>query len=356
MTVTSDLRANLVPSTAPIRAAARALERAERKLVLVVDADGRLVGTVSDGDIRRALLRMIPITAPVTKVMNASPVVLRPGQDIRPVVQEMAAKLIRDLPLVDDQGRVVDLRSIEAPGRLSGRPNTVVIMAGGKGTRLAHLTQTCPKPMLKVGDKPLLETIIERFRAQGFSNFCISLNYLGDMISDHFGDGGPWDVNISYVREDEPRGTAGSLSLIRERPSDPVIVLNGDILTQMDFGALVSFHQEHGAAATVCLREYRFQVPYATVELDGARIQRLLEKPIQTYLVNAGVYCLDPEVLDLVPAEGRVDMPDLLNELMERGCPVGSFPIHEYWLDIGQMQDFHLAQSDYQRLFVAADD
>jgi NDP-sugar pyrophosphorylase family protein len=229
-------------------------------------------------------------------------------------------------------------------------------MAGGKGTRLAHLTQTCPKPMLKVGDKPLLETIIERFRAQGFSNFCISLNYLGDMISDHFGDGGPWDVKITYVREDEPRGTAGALSLLENRPVDPIIVLNGDILTRMDFGALLAFHREHEAAATVCLREYRFQVPYATVELDGPRIQRLLEKPVQSYLVNAGVYCLDPEVLGLVPREGRVDMPDLLNALMEQGRPVGSFPIHEYWLDIGQMQDFHTAQTDYRRLFMGGAD
>jgi dTDP-glucose pyrophosphorylase len=347
----TDLSQNTVRDTAPITEAARALELAERKLVLVVDEAGRLVGTVSDGDIRRGLLRMIPITAPVTKVMNAAFVALRPGQDVRPVVQEMASKLIRHLPVVDEEGRVVDLEDIENPTRIAGRQNLVVIMAGGKGTRLAQLTQTCPKPMLKVGDKPLLETIIERFRAQGYHNFCISLNYLGDMISDYFGDGAGWDVNISYLRETEPRGTAGALSLIPGRPAEPMIVLNGDILTQMDFGALVAFHQEYRAAATVCLREYRFQVPYATVELEGPRIQRLLEKPIQSYLVNAGVYCLDPEVLDLVPDGGRVDMPDLLNALMREGHPVGSFPIHEYWLDIGQMQDFQTAQTDYERLF-----
>jgi len=352
----ADLRSNIVLHSAPITEAAKALDRSPRKLVLVVDDDGRLVGTVSDGDIRRALLRLIPIDAPVTQIMNASPVVLHPGEDVRPIIKEMNSRLIRHLPVVDERGRLVDLEDIGHPSRIAGRPNTVVIMAGGKGTRLAQLTKECPKPMLKVGDKPLLETIIERLKAQGFYNFCISLNYLGEIISDHFGDGSQWDVNIRYVRETEPRGTAGALALIPAPPDEPLVILNGDILTQMDFGALLAFHEEHGASATVCLREYQFQVPYATVELDGARINRLLEKPVQSFLVNAGVYCLNPDVLAVVPRDRAVDMPDLLNTLLSEGRTVGSFPIHEYWLDIGQMQDFQTAQSDYERLFIGGRD
>ena len=354
MATMPELADNLVLETASITDAVKRLDSAPLKLVVVVDDHGRLLGTISDGDVRRGLLRGLDLSGPVGEIMNRSPVSWRPGDDRAAALAEMRVRLVRILPVLDEDGRLVELEEVDDSPAGSERPNLVVIMAGGRGSRLSPLTEDCPKPMLKVGDRPILQTIIEQLRAQGFRRFCLSLNYMADVVSDHFGDGERFGVEISYVHESEPKGTAGALSLLREKPEHPIIVLNGDLLTQLDFGQLLAFHAEHQAAATVCLRQYEFQVPYGAVDVDGLNIAGIREKPVFRCFVAAGIYCFDPEVLELVPRDGKVDMPELISGMLEQGRAIRSFPIHEYWLDIGRMPDFQAAQSDYGRIFVEA--
>ena len=354
MAVMPELADNLAPATATITDAVKRLDSAALKLVVVVDDQRRLLGTISDGDVRRGLLRGVDLSGPVSEIMNRSPVSWRPGEDRAAALTEMRARLVRILPVLDEDGRLVELEEVGDKAADGERPNLVVIMAGGRGSRLAPLTEDCPKPMLKVGDKPILQTIIEQLRAQGFRRFCVSLNYMAEVVTDHFGDGERWGVDISYVHETEPKGTAGALSLLREKPEHPIIVLNGDLLTQLDFGQLLAFHAEQQSTATVCLRQYEFQVPYGAVEVDGLNISGIREKPVFRCFVAAGIYCFDPEVLSLVSPDGKVDMPELISAMLAEGRAIRSFPIHEYWLDIGRMPDFQAAQSDYGRLFLEA--
>ncbi len=345
-----DFAENLLGPEAPLLEAIARLDAIRRKLIVVVDADRRLVGSITDGDIRRGLLRGLSMDAPVRQVMNASPVSLRiDGADVASL-RRLEERGVTLAPLLDQTGRVVGLYP-DTVGAPRARDNLVVIMAGGRGVRLAPLTQTCPKPMLKVAGRPLLETIIERLRAQGFGRFRLAVNYLAEMIEDHFGDGSGMGVEIDYLREDHPRGTAGALSLVRDPITSPMLVMNGDVLTRMAFGGLIDFHEEHDARATLCLREHQFQAPHGVAEVDGVRMTALREKPTFRWLANAGVYCLDGSVLSRIPSHGPYDMPELLAGLASDGEMVGAYPIHEYWLDIGRPPDFENAQTDFGVVF-----
>lgn len=344
--------ANILSADTPLIEAMRQLNDVRYKILFVTDERKHLQGTLTDGDIRRALLRSPPLTLPVREAMNTAPIVARVAEDRERLAPVLREKLIRYLPRVDADGILMGLYDIldEHDDEVIVRPNMVLLMAGGLGTRLAPLTATCPKPMLSVGGQPILETIIRNCAAQGLRRFCVSLNYMADVITDYFGTGERWGVEIEYLRETERSGTAGALSLLRERPSHPFVVMNGDVLTQIDFRSLLSFHTEHGASATMCVREYDMQVPYGTVEVEGVDTVSLQEKPVFRFFVNAGIYCLDPVVLDYVHP-GWLDMPDLLNRLMAEKRRVTSFPIHEYWLDIGRLDDYERAQTDYKTLF-----
>jgi dTDP-glucose pyrophosphorylase len=345
-----DLSANLVGADTPMLTAVERLDAVRRKLLVVVDDEGRLLGTVSDGDIRRGLLRRLPMDTAIREVMNADPVSLKVGGAERTALRRLAERGVTLAPLVDARGRVVGLYP-DALAVSAARDNLVVIMAGGRGARLAPLTQSCPKPMLKVAGRPLLQTIIERLQAQGFGRFRLAVNYLAEVIEDHFGDGSAMGAEIRYLREDHPRGTAGALSLLDEPLDAPLLVMNGDVLTRVAFGDLIDFHLEHDAQATLCVREHNFQSPHGVAETEGPRLLSLREKPTFRWLANAGIYCLDPGVLDRMPTEGSFDMPELLTALVADGATVGAFPIHEYWLDIGRPPDFELAQSDFKALF-----
>jgi NDP-sugar pyrophosphorylase family protein len=224
-------------------------------------------------------------------------------------------------------------------------------MAGGLGTRLRPLTDDIPKPLLKVGNKPILETIIRNFAEHGFVNITISLNYKGDMIKDYFGDGSDFGVNIDYVEENKRLGTAGALSLLKENPHEPFFVMNGDLLTDVNFSHLLDFHSFGNSTATMCVREYEYQVPYGVIQTKDSDITSIVEKPIQKFFVNAGIYVLSPSVFNDIPENEFFDMPTLFNILIEKQKKVSSFPIHEYWLDIGRMSDFEQAQSEYFRIF-----
>jgi NDP-sugar pyrophosphorylase family protein len=227
----------------------------------------------------------------------------------------------------------------------------VVLMAGGMGTRLHPLTQQHPKPLLKVGEKPIIQTIIENFVTQGFSQFRICINYLGEKIKAFCGDGSHWDVQIEYIEEDKRLGTAGALSLLPQRPEKPFFVMNGDVLTKVDFVRLLRFHEKQQNLATMCIREYRYQIPYGVVKLERHRIVELKEKPVEYYNINAGVYLLEPVVLDYIPQNKYFDMTHLFELMMEKNLQVGSFPLREYWMDVGRKEDFDQADIDYAGQF-----
>jgi NDP-sugar pyrophosphorylase family protein len=264
----------------------------------------------------------------------------------------MNAYWIHQLPIVDPDGAVVGL--VTRDMLMSGtrqRDNWVVLMAGGRGTRLRPLTETTPKPMLKVGSRPILESIIRRYLEAGFYRFLISVNYRAEQIKDFFGDGGRWNCEIRYLDEPDALGTAGALGLLPERPADPFFVMNGDVLTAVNFQSLLDFHLSTGSAATMCVREYDLTIPFGVVQVDHHRILGIEEKPSHKFFINAGIYVLDPAALAFVAPGRHLDMPSLFQALIRAGHPANAFPIREYWMDVGRMEDFVRAQEEFCTTF-----
>jgi dTDP-glucose pyrophosphorylase len=330
-----------------IREAIAAIDAGGMQIVFVVDEAGRLLGTVSDGDVRRAILRGVSLESPATEIMNPQPLVARPDGDRDLLIANMRASQIHRVPVVDAEGRMIGLEVFDKLLRPALRDNVVVLMAGGRGTRLQPLTNERPKPMLMVGDRPILETILLNFIEHGFHRFYISVNYKADMVKEHFGTGSRWGIDISYLEETSEMGTAGCLTLLPEAPVQPILVMNGDLLTRVNFQVLIDFHQSHGAEATMCVREYDFQVPYGVVKLDRDRFVGIEEKPVSRFFVSAGIYVLEPPALRLIPRNARFDMPDLFNELVNSRRDTVVFPVREYWLDIGRHADLEKAAADF---------
>ncbi|MDO6579736.1 nucleotidyltransferase family protein [Photobacterium sp. 2_MG-2023] len=322
------------------------------RVALVVDEESKLLGIVTDGDIRRALLNNQSLNDCVSSVMNISPCTARFGATKKELIQLMESRDILSVPILDDSLYVVGLETLHSALSRPKYNNPVFIMAGGFGTRLRPLTDDCPKPMLKVGDKPILETLIRGFIKSGFENFYISTHYMPEVIQAYFGDGSSLGVNITYVHEDAPLGTGGALGLLPDDiPADlPLIMMNGDVLTNVDYQRLLEFHNENEADATMCVREYDYQIPYGVINGDGNRITSMIEKPTHRFFVNAGIYVISPRVIHSVPKNYNIDMPTLLEQHMKEREKVLMFPIHEYWLDIGRMDDFKRAQSDIHSL------
>lgn len=347
----SNWKQTLVTAGTSLREAIHILDSGAMQIVLVVDDDHKLLGTVTDGDIRRGILKGISLDEPASKIMNSSPTVVRPGDERQLILTMMQHKQLHHIPVVDESGRLVGLEMLDEIIQRRLRDNPVVLMAGGLGSRLQPLTDNCPKPMLQVGNKPLLETILENFIEYGFHKFYISLNYMGQVIKDYFGNGSRWDVEIAYLEEDRKLGTAGALSLLPEKPTSPLLVMNGDVLTKVNFRQLLEFHLEHRAQATMCVREYDFQVPYGVVKMERQRITGIDEKPVQRFFVNAGIYVLDPAVMDVIPRDAYYDMPTLFEKLIQRGDETSAFPVREYWLDIGQLADYDRANGEFKQVF-----
>ncbi|MFV8450546.1 nucleotidyltransferase family protein [Vibrio campbellii] len=341
----------LLEPSATILEALEIINKEALRVALVVDNEQHLVGVVTDGDIRRGLLRNLPLTDPIAMVMNTSPTTADVNAEREVLIDLMESKGILSVPLIEND-RVVGLETLQGALCKPRYENPVFIMAGGFGTRLKPLTDTCPKPMLKVGGKPILETLIRNFIKAGFQNFYISTHYMPEQIENYFGDGTDLGVNITYVHEDEPLGTGGALGLL---PDDlpkglPLIMMNGDVLTKVDFQRLLAFHNENQADATMCVREYDYQIPYGVINGEGNKITSMVEKPIQRFFVNAGIYVVSPQVINSVPQNHKIDMPTLLEQHMEQRNNILMFPIHEYWLDIGRMDDFNRAQADIHSL------
>ncbi len=339
-----------VPASASIHEVMQVIDKGVVQIALVVDENEHLLGTVTDGDIRRAILHGNGLDTEIAEFMNATPLTGLFDEHPSAWQRTMARHGLRHLPLLDSQGRIIRL-TVLVPPKEPQRENIIVLMAGGLGSRLRPLTDNTPKPLLEIGGKPILETIIESFISQGFYRFRLCINYKGDMIRQHFDNGERWNIEIEYIEEKERMGTAGALSLLNESPDAPIFIMNGDLLTKVDFVRLLAFHQQQRNIATMCVREHRQQVPYGVVKLDEHRIVELKEKPIQYSFVNAGVYVLEPETIKQIPAKQFFDMPDLINKLLEQKLAVGSFPLREYWMDVGRLEDFEQAHIDYSKQF-----
>jgi dTDP-glucose pyrophosphorylase len=335
----------LVTPDTTLEVAVATLDKAGARIVVVVDEQRRLLGTLTDGDVRRALLKHLPLTEPVGNVMWKTPVVAGPDWSRERMRAIMENRRLLQMPIVDIQGVIVGLETLHDVLDERQFDNPVFLMAGGFGTRLYPLTENCPKPMLKVGGKPILELILESFVDAGFHRFYISTHYLPEMIRDHFGDGSHWGVSITYIHEEEPLGTGGALGLL---PKDdiqlPMFLMNGDLLTRVDYRGLLEFHTQQNSIATMCVREYKHQIPYGVVQAEDGRVVSMVEKPVQKSFINAGIYLVRPELLHSIRPNTRVDMPTILEKAIQNQQAVSIFPVHEYWLDIGRMEDFQRAQ------------
>jgi dTDP-glucose pyrophosphorylase len=338
-----------VRSTDTLRHVMERLNVTLRGIVLVVDDDRRLLGTVVDGDIRRALLANLPLDSAVAELLRQKgpiPSVQAPEKAASgELIALMHDRHVHQLPLVDADGRLQDLVTMDDLLPDEVLPLNAVIMAGGVGARLRPLTEELPKPMLPVGGRPLLELIVQSLRQAGIRRVNVTTHYKPEAIKDHFGDGDGIGVELNYLTEDRPLGTAGALGLM-ERPQETLLVMNGDILTDVDFRAMLAFHRESRAVLTMAVRKYEIAIPYGVVESEGERVQRLVEKPHVGLFVNAGIYLLEPEAHAFIPDGERFDMTDLIRRLIDAGKAVTSFPVHEYWLDIGQPTDYARAQED----------
>lgn len=341
----------LIQKDVTIHDTLRIIDSSAMQIALVVDEEKHLLGTVTDGDIRRGILKGIQLDDPVKSIMNPHPTVAKSYERRDIVLAVMKLKRLNHIPVLDDDGCVINVETLQDLLQTDTKDNIVVLMAGGLGTRLRPLTNECPKPLLKVGGKPVLETILENFMEYGFKKFYLSVNYKADMVKEYFGNGDRWGIEIHYIHEDKQLGTAGALSLLPEQTKHPLFVMNGDLLTKVNFQQLLDFHSVHQAQATMCVREYQFQVPYGVVKLEQNRLTGIDEKPVQRFFVNAGIYVLDPRSLELIPKNEFFDMPNLFKKIFDQGAETTAFPIREYWMDIGQLNDYERANLEFNEVF-----
>lgn len=341
----------LVGPKASLHHALEVIEKVGCQIALVVDADERLLGTLSDGDVRRALLKGHGLTDSVTVAMHSTPTCALPDEDHLQVLARMRQLGVHQIPVVTSGGIVVGLKVVDDYLLAPPRENWVVIMAGGLGSRLAELTRDTPKPMLKVGSRPLLETIVRNYADQGFRRFYIAVNFKAEQILAHFGDGSAFGVEIRYLHEKQRLGTAGALSLIPERPQHPILVTNADLLTKEDYGNMMDQHVEAQADATMALRDFEMRVPFGVVRSNNGRIEAIEEKPVQRFVISAGTCILSPSVLDLVPEGVFYDMPTLFETVISSGMKARGHSVNGYWLDIGHLPDYERANVDFSEVF-----
>lgn len=320
------------------------LHKGGMRIALVVDKKGLLIGTITDGDIRRALINKVDLDSQVKNIMNSNPISALESQSASEIDSLMNSKDIMHMPIVDSEGLLVGLETRYKIYR-SKVDNPVLLMAGGFGKRLSPLTDSIPKPLLKVGKKPILETIIERFTKYGFYKFYISTHYRSEMIKDYFGDGSKWQIEIKYLDEEKPMGTGGSLQLLPDLDKDiPLILMNGDLLTEVNFESLLDHHNKSKSNITVSVVEHDVQVPYGVLQVNKMKVKQIEEKPIHKFFINAGIYVINYNIIDQVRGIGHLDMPDLVTKEIDSKHGVNMFPLHEEWIDIGRPSDLSKAK------------
>jgi len=340
-------RGALIAADATLRDAIGNLQKTGLQIAMVVTPEDVLIGTVTDGDIRQGLLHGLDLSSPLESIIRRDPLVVPPELGSAAALQLMKANGFHAIPAVNRDRRVMGLHLLQTLLSPGARPNLMVIMAGGKGSRLKPHTDNCPKPLLPVGGKPILEHILERAKTEGFCRLVVAIHHLGEMVEDHFGDGSKWDVEIEYLREESPLGTAGAIGIMNPRPTAAFLVSNGDLLTDVSYSELLDFHLRHKAAATMAVRLHEWEHPFGVVRTEGVDITGFDEKPVSRSHVNAGVYVLEPSALDLMIPGEQCDMPTLFSRLKERGERTIVFPMHEPWLDVGRTDDLERAQANH---------
>jgi len=341
----------IISPNASIREAIQTIDDGANKIALVTDQELKLLGTISDGDIRRAILKGLSLDESIEDVYCNNPI--KAGIDTSKAELRALAKkhTILRIPLVDRNNKLIAMDTIEELSLFETKENKVILMVGGLGTRLRPLTENTPKPMLHVGGKPILQTIVEEFVSYGFTNIVMCIGYKSHVIQNYFEDGSKFGANIEYILENKRMGTAGALGLLKERPTSPFFVMNGDLLTNVNFEHFRDYHVAHNSKATMCVREYDFQVPFGVVNLKDHHIMSIEEKPVHNFFVSAGIYMLEPSCLDIIPKDEFYDMPTLFEQMIEQKENIISFPLREYWLDIGRIEEYEKANSEYQGVF-----
>ena len=339
-----------INQNASIKQALKVIDKGAIKVAVVLSDDGLLLGMLSDGDIRRALLKGMSLDDSITSIINRDPVVANIDDTKERILELANEKKLHQIPIISN-GKLIgiqDIREFLAP---KNKPNKVILMVGGLGTRLRPLTNDVPKPMLDVGNKPILHTIVENFAKYGYTDIIMCVNYKSEIIKEYFGNGDKFGVKIEYVLESQRMGTAGALSLLKERPKDDFFVMNGDLLTNVNFEYLHEYHKDSNACASICIRKYEMQVPYGVVNVRANKVTSIEEKPTQSFFVSAGIYMFSPIVLDFIPKGVFYDMPTLFSELLKQDFAVYPFFIREYWLDIGKMDEYRRANDEYEGVF-----
>lgn len=347
MAKTKDWKKCIVNSVMSLRASVQVLNEGAMQIALVVDENNILKGVLTDGDFRRAVLDGVSVDAPVSQVMNANPITIRLGESKDKALQLMKAKEIHQIPVLDEHGRVHNVYTIDNLYKSESKENEIVLMAGGLGSRLKGLTKDTPKPLLKVGGRPLVETTVLNLKEQGFWKFVLCVNYLSGQLKDYFGDGSSLGVHIRYVEERKRLGTAGALRIADIDLSLPVFVMNADVLTSLDFNQFLQFHKDGKYLATMAVRKYESQIPYGVIEIDNSKIISMQEKPVNSCFINAGIYCFNAEVFKDIPQDEYFDMNQFFTGLISSKKKVGAFPVNDYWIDIGHLEDYERANLDF---------
>jgi dTDP-glucose pyrophosphorylase len=345
-----NLNAVLVQRTNTIEEVLKNLELSAMQICLVVDDSKRLIGTITDGDIRRGLLSGKKLNDSIESIIFKNPITAIKGESNYELNKLAIKNNLYQIPLINKDKVVIDLFIRDK--KLNSKKNKVILMVGGLGSRLRPLTEKTPKPMLQVGNKPILQTTVEGLVGKGFNNIVMCLGYKSEMIKNYFGDGSKFGAIIEYIHEEKRMGTAGSLSLIDSEMNDPFFVMNGDLLTNLNYEEMLNFHNLNNAKATMCVREYEINVPFGVVNTDDKKILSIEEKPDQSFYVNAGIYILEPECIEFIPKNKFYDMPSLFNRLIENGENAISFPSHEYWIDIGRISEYERANNEFENIFL----
>ena len=339
-----------INQNASIKEALEVIDKGAIKVAVVLSDDGLLLGMLNDGDIRRALLKGMSLGDSIAGIINKHPVVANINDTKERILELANEKKLHQIPIISN-GKLIgiqDIREFLAP---KNKPNKVILMVGGLGTRLRPLTNDVPKPMLDVGNKPILHTIVENFAKYGYTDIIMCVNYKSEIIKEYFGNGDKFGVKIEYVLENQRMGTAGALSLLQKRPKDDFFVMNGDLLTNVNFEYLHEYHKDSNALASICIRKYEMQVPYGVVNVRANKVTSIEEKPTQSFFVSAGIYMFSPIVLDFIPKGVFYDMPTLFSELLKQNFAVYPFFIREYWIDIGKMDEYRRANDEYEGVF-----
>ena len=340
-----------IETSSTIKEAMKVIDKNLTGGALVVNENNELVGTITDGDIRRAMIKGRSINEGIEGTYFKNFKFVTEQHSKKKAKEYMLSNKIRQVPVIDKDKKLIDLYFLDDILSYDKKDNYVFILAGGLGTRLRPLTETVPKPMLTVGDKPILELIIEQFKEYGFKNFIISLNYKGEIIEEYFKEGKEFDVNIEYIRETKKLGTAGSIALVKEKFTKPFIVINGDILTGIDFEKFLNHHVKNNFNITVGVRNYEINVPYGVLVTDNMLIESLEEKPTYKFNINGGVYVVNPEIIKYIQEDEVYNMTDLIEDAINNKYKSGIYEITEYWKDIGQIEDYRKANTDIHKFF-----